>query len=342
MLSVDVITQAEVNPARAYAAHLGLRGSVCAGGRPAVLHGVAFADRIVSLGRYHLAPERRSEAGVRLHRRVGGGRVAPLGPGFALVELILPHRSALVSSDPRALRPEQCLNRFARAVLAGLRGFGIDAFYPGRDVLTVDRRLLAQVSMQCGDDGAAVFELVLTLDSDWTVLPDWVAALDEQGLIAAERLGSERVTALARHVAHVPSLDELAHALGGALASEFGVEPRGSALGAEERAPADHESWLLERRPRPELDRRALAWGQLGAFEVHASIEAGLIGDIMLSGDFIADAPSIARLEKTLRGRPPRRDALLAAVRSVYDDPDAFVFGLGHPADIADALARIA
>src|SRR5437867_6171475 len=97
----------------------------------------AFGGDVLSLGRYHLAPEAGS---VPLHRRHSGGRAMLAGDGFVGMALTLPHRSALVSHEPLALTPEQVMNRCVRGLLEGLKQAGVSAFYPGRDLLTVEGR----------------------------------------------------------------------------------------------------------------------------------------------------------------------------------------------------------
>src|SRR5262249_2591421 len=141
--------------------------SLAAAATRASLRITSLAGEVLSLGRYHLAPAGDAAGRVCLHRRRAGGRVLPLGPGFALRSLALPHGSALVADDPLAVRPEQALNRCVRALLGGLRILGVDAFYPGRDRITVDRRCLAVVGLECDARGAAVFEAALAVDGDW-------------------------------------------------------------------------------------------------------------------------------------------------------------------------------
>ena len=69
--------------------------------RRAWLRVCTWPDDVLVLGRFHPP---LATAGV--HRRLSGGRVVPGGAGFVVVSLALPHRSALASDDPYALRPE--------------------------------------------------------------------------------------------------------------------------------------------------------------------------------------------------------------------------------------------
>lgn len=106
------------------------------------------------LGRFHAGP-----ADDRRRRRRTGGRVVETGPEHVRLALALPHRSALESEDPSsALRPEQAMNRCVRGVLDAYRNLGVDALYPGRDVVTVARLPVAWLSFTEEEDGTALFE----------------------------------------------------------------------------------------------------------------------------------------------------------------------------------------
>jgi lipoate-protein ligase A len=334
MLSVAAIVQSDLEPGASYTTDRALVDSVRRRDREAVLRVFAFRDAAVALGRYHVAPSLAPHPPVALHRRLSGGRVAALGPGFVAITLVLPHRSALIGADPLALRPEQALNRCVRALLAALRGLGVDAFYPGRDLVTIDRRLLGVVGLECEASDVAVFEAVLALQADWSDLSDWVEAVDPNGILAAERLRADRVTSLARHGLQKLSLDELAHCVGGALAREYGVAVTAAALGEGELVAAGrdapHESWVAERLPRPELGRHGVSWGQLGVFEAYLkSDDEGRIGDVMLAGDFIADSPAVAELETRLRGCLFQGESVAKVVDMVFANPRHFLLGVG-------------
>jgi lipoate-protein ligase A len=342
MLTVEVIVQPDLHPVRSQALDLELLNLAAQHGERAWLRVYSLAGDAVSLGRYHVAPTGDPHGRIAVHRRLGGGRVVPLGPGFTVLSLTLPHRSALLASEPLALRPEQALNRWVRALLAGLRGLGVDAFYPGRDRITVGRRVLGSVSLESDAQGATAFEVVLAMDGDWLCLPERVAVVDRDGVLAAEVLSAADVTNVASH-ARAPILAELAHCVAGSLAQQFGVE---LAAGAEPVPRADSAeraaAWVASRRLRPELDRHGIAWGQLGVVEVHLAMRASAIADVLLAGDFIADSASIAQLEQRLRGCPLDAVPLAAAVDAVYADPHAFLLGIGAPRTIVDTILSAA
>ncbi len=342
MLTVEVLAQRDLDPDASHVQDVRLLDLASQHPRRAWLRVYGLAGAVVSLGRYHVAPAGDPAACVRLHRRLGGGRVSPLGPGFVVLSLTLPHRSALVAEQPLALRPEQVLNRCVRALLAALRGLGVDAFYPGRDRINVEGRTLGLVSLESDARGATVFESVLAVDGDWVALPGLVAAVDRDGVIAVEEVPPEQVTTLAAYGV-TPTLDELAHCLAGSYAQQFGLE---LTAGTESTIPPDGErrgaAWIASRRLRPGLDRHAIALGQLGVLEVYLSASGSTIADVLLAGDFIADSPSLERLEQRLRGCALAPAAIAAVVDAVYADTRSFLLGVGPLHVLVDTIMRAA
>jgi len=340
MLALEVIAQSGLTPAASHAVDRRLLDLARVQTGRAWLRVYDLAGDVLALGRYHPAPASLSHPTVRLHRRLGGGRVMPSGPGFVALSLTMAHRSALVSADPFALRPEQVLNRCVRALLGGLRRVGVEAFYPGRDRITVDGRTVGLVSLESDVAGTTVFEAVLAVDGDWLRLPELVAALDRDGVIAAQVPSPDEVTTLREHAA-TPPLEALGEYVAAAYMQQFALEP---VAGAPPTPPSDAEQlenvWLGSRRLRPGLDRHAIEWGQIGAVEVYLGARAELIDDIMLCGDFIADSASIARLEDSLRGVALTRAAVGAVVDTVYADRQSFLFGIGPTSTLVDTILR--
>jgi Bacterial lipoate protein ligase C-terminus len=340
MLTVEVFAQRDLDPAASHAVDIETLDRAPHDLRRACLRVYSLAGDVLSLGRYHIAPAGDPDGGVRLHRRMGGGRVLPLGPGFAVLSFVLPHKSALVAEEPLALRPEQVLNRCVRGLIGGLRGLGVDAFYPGRDRITVDRQLLGLVSLEVNVRGAAMFEAVLALDGDWLCLPRMIEAVDRTGVIAVEDLAAAQVTSLAA-LGAPPALDELARRLAGAYAEQFGVA---LTSGVAPSTPSDAEQrageWIAVRRVTPELRRHAVTWGQLGIIEVYLAARDAAIADLLLAGDFIGDSYSLERLEQRLRGCALDRAAIAAVVESIYADPRSFLLGIGPLDTLVDTIVR--
>ena len=340
MLSLEVFAQRDLDPAVSQALDRDLIDAASCAPHRARLSVCQLAGEVLSLGRYHLAPAADPRGGISLHRRLGGGRVVPLGAGFAAVALFLPHRSALVGDDSLALRPEQVLGRCVRALLGALRRLGIDAFYPGRDRVTVAGRMLGVVSLETDARGATAFEAVLAMRDHWTRLAELVASADPDGIVVAELVTPDQVTSLAAHGV-TADIEQLAAAFADALHEQFGLQPTSApALVSPRDAPARTAAWIAARRRRVALDRHAVEWGQLGVFDVYLAVRGGQIEDVLLAGDFIADSPSIERLEQRLRGCRFERGAIAAIVDEVYADPRSFLLGIGPLANVVDAIAR--
>jgi len=339
--TLDLIVQPRLSPARSLATDRVLLGEVR--GRTDLRSGVLrvydLAGEVLSLGRYHLAPDGPSpRGGVRLWRRHSGGRAMPWGEGFVGVSLVLPHRSALIASEPLALTPEQVLNRHVRGILEACELSGVPAFYPGRDVVTVERRILAVVSFEVDAAGALLFEAVIANTRDLSVLPGLLDRADPGGVVKAGMLTADDTTSLARAVGRELATEEVAERLCRGYERRLGVRFEERRLAPD--APFDEDGWLRARSARADLDRHASVATQLGVLEAHLALRDGRIGDVVLAGDFIANSPAVERLEHDLRGCPAERAAIDAVVASVLAEPGNFILGVGAPGTIADAIVQ--
>lgn len=320
-------------------------GSTCSG----VLCVYDFCGDVLSLGRYHLAPDRPS-SGARLYRRCSGGRALPCGDGFVGVSLVLPHRSALCSDDPLALAPYQVPNRYVRGILEGCKRVGVPAFYPGRDWITVNRRILGLVSFQVDSTGALLFEAIIATRRDFSVLPAWLDVVDPGGIIKAEMLTPDMTTCLARELRTEPTTEEVADLVRRGFEKQFDLTCVPRVLTAAEEqaiaaAAADDErsdgGWLRQRHWRRELDHHGMERVQLGFLEAYFALDRERrITDIMLVGDFIADVGAIERLERDLRGCPAEPQAIDAAVAAVCARPEHFILGIGPAHTITAAILK--
>jgi len=291
---------------------------------------------VVSLGRFHLAPADARDDGA-LWRRASGGRVVPCGDGFVVLSLILPHRSALESDDPHALRPEQVMNRCVRGLLDGLNALGVSALYPGRDTVTAGGQPLALVSFDGDAGGVLLFEAVVSVERDWSALPAMLDRVDPGGVVRASFVLPGAATSVARELGRAAEVDDVMAALQQGYAARLGGVV---ADGPAPQAAGDAGAWLRARVPRPDLDRHGWSPTMLGTLDVHLATAGGVLREVMLSGDVIAPAPTIASLEAGLRGCPAARDAVQAVVGRVFAAPDAFVLGIGPVTTITDTVMR--
>jgi len=353
--ALDFAVQPHSRPSARWAAErYGLR-AVVEPARPRIgsLCVYDFCGDVLSLGRYHLAPDPPTPAGLELHRRHSGGRAVPFGDGFVGVSMVLPHRSALCAQAPLALAPYQVPNRYVRGILEGCKLIGVPAFYPGRDCITVNRRILGMVSFEVDPGGALLFEAIIANRRDFSVLPAMLDAVDPDGGVKAEMLTADMTTCLARELSTELTTAAVADLVRRGYEKQFGVrcEPHCGTV-AEETAIAalttddlGGERWLWQRRRRPDLDRHGMERVQLGVLEVYFALHPdGRIKDIVLAGDFIADSAAIERLEADLRGCPAAAPAIDAAVSAVFAPPAAppqhFILGIGSIRTITKTILK--
>jgi lipoate-protein ligase A len=305
---------------------------------------------VVSLGRFHLAPDAIDRVGApRLCRRLSGGRVAPIGAGFVLLSLVFPHRSAIEADDPETLAPYQVLNRCVRGILEGLRIAGVDATYPGLDLVTVRGKAIAMITLSVEPSGALLFEAVIANARDFSVLPFWLDPLDPEGRVKVEMLPEERTSSLQQECGASLHPGEIAELLQRGYAERFGFEfERLKDVGPTRDAvpwnssDAVTEDWLCQRRVAADLDRHGLVSTRLGVLEAYFSLaeQGSSIARIMLAGDIIANPGAIHRLESELSGCPTERDAIDAVVGRVFASQENFILGIGPLSTIADVIRR--
>jgi lipoate-protein ligase A len=323
-------------------------------GRPSrirlgVLRVYDFAGSVLSLGRYHRVPDRplRNNA-VQLYRRQSGGRAVAFGDGFVGLTLVLPHRSALFSADPFALAPYQVMNRYVRGVLESCRLVNVSAFYPGRDVVTVNRRVLALVSFEVDQSGALLFEAIIANRCDFSMLRELLDPEDAE-IITSGIFMPDEVTCLAGELGVQLSIEDVAEMVRRGFESQFNLTFAERTLTALEEqaigATAAHEfrddRWLRQRQQRPDLHRHVAERVQLGVFEAYFALEQGcFLKEVAFAGDFIANSPAIERLEHDLRLCPAEWRAIDAVASEVFAQPDNFILGIGRTRTIADTICK--
>jgi lipoate-protein ligase A len=292
----------------------------------------------LSAGRFH----RIDPQATGIERRLSGGRVVPVGPGILGTTLVVPSRAWLAAGGA-ALRPEQVLNRALRPLLDVVRAAGLDAFYPGRDVVSVTGRTVAYASFCELVDGVVVVEQLLAMGSSFASLGGLLADFDPRGVAGADRSVFDSATSLAELGAPI-ARDSFLNHLAEHAAERFGCaveRSRPSALPeATTATPAAYAGLQGERGPAPPDVTSAAEITMLGAVEVCARVaEDGRLHDVEISGDVIAPFHTIEELERACEGEVAGGAALGAAVTRVLSDARNFVLGWPDPAQL---LTRVA
>lgn len=311
-----------------------------------VLRVYSFAGDVVSLGRYHLAPDPPQGCLLELHRRLGGGRVLPHGHGFVGISLILPHRGALLGQPAASLQAYQVLNRCVRGLLEACRLANLAPIYPGLDTVTLRRLPFACLSMEESAQGAVLFEAVIANTRDFSVLPHWVDRVDASGCLVVPMIDTESVTCLRRELAVELSFADVAELIRRGFEKQFSIP---TSVLAEENADTFCASTLT---PGGEgVGRHADAWHrfehhasehtQLGTFAVHVSTQPGpCVGDVLFTGDFLASAESMQALQSALQGCACEAAAMDAVVQEVFANPSRFLLGVGPLSIVSRLLLR--
>jgi len=305
-------------------------------------HGILCVDEcagdVLGLGRFHVVPEVDDVAGLALHRRLGGGRPVPLGQGFFAVSLVLPSPSAFIAKSATSLLPEQVLNRAVRGVLGALEVLGVSGYYPGRDLVTANGRTIGALTLEIDESGATLIEMMVAANRSFAEVTSFLDRGDRTGTVPADVVLAEQATSIVQERGRPATLDAFADALCEAYAARLRLTCRRSE--ADLPATPVDVSWLRAAGLRPELDRRAAARTQLGVLEAHVAVAAGHIVDVRLTGDFIASAATVARIERGLRGVAPERAVVLECVHTAIRGPTDFVLGIRPLDTIADVVLR--
>lgn len=292
----------------------------------------------LSAGRFHRLPC----GGTGLERRLTGGRIVPLGPQVLACTLVAP--SASWFELGAAVGPDQVLNRALRPVLGVLRGLGVDAFYPGRDLVTVAGAPVACASFTIEPDGVVQVDQFVAVETDFTCLPELLAAADPDSVAATDTRAFAASTSLTALGVQPPDRG-WASALAGELARSFACsvdvavgEPGWwrHTLAADR---ACHEAFREQRGRAPGGHVAVAEPTMLGVVEATADTRDGSIRALVVSGDIITRPATLEELAYACEGLRAAAPALRRVVTRVLSQPDRFVLGVR---DLASLLVRLA
>ena len=285
---------------------------------------------VLALGRYHVIPVADPRCDVTVLRRLGGGRPAPLGDGYVALALALPHRAALTGDD---LKPEQILNRAVRGLLGALQSLGVTGYYPGRDRVTVDGRIVAALGFEIAPDGATLVEACVAVTRSFAEVTTFADRADPAGVVPVDLLLPEDATCIADSGGRPPDLDEFTAALAVGYAERLGLDV---AMSEGLARPSPDPAWLEAGRLAPHLDRHATARDMLGVIEVYAARDGDRIADVRVCGDLIAASGTVARLEAALRHAPIDRDELRRRATDAVEGYGDVLLGVRSVATIGE------
>lgn len=339
---VDCVVQSDVDPATCFATQRHLLDAVVAGRRPPVLHVYSFGADHAALGRFHVAP---ADRGTDLHRRMAGGRVLPLGPGFAGLALILPTRDSLTDGPAGSLSASQVMNRHVRGFLKACRAAGVDPIYPGRDVVTVGRRIIASVALETDPRGGTLFEMVIALWRAFDDAPSLIDRADPDGVVTAAIMTPDEVTDLEQEIERRLAFEELVALLRHGFGEQLRTRVAASDLTVEEMAAvralasdAAASDWVYARCRSAELTHRGSQIIGTGAMDVYFRESDGVLEQVLVGGDIIANSDGVRRIEESLRGCRREATAIDAAIGAASSRPGDYLLGIGGAGGTAIAI----
>ena len=303
-------------------------------------------DRVV-LGRYHGVGTLFATDQVAVARRLSGGRVVPSGDGFVHFSLIVPHRSAPFSDEPYHLAPFQVLNRHVRGLLHGFKTAGIDIFYPGRDLLTVQQQPLGWISFTVEDTGAVLCEGGVSVQRDFSLLPYLLDRVDPHGTIPSQFFMHDQVTCITRLTGTAPTFPQMAHLIRRGYAEQPDFACIDKDLGHTESeqidsmAAASSDGGLYSWPLQSGLTFHATTPISLGNLDVRFTVTPEqTLKNIQLSGDFLAPPATIMLLQHRLRGCPLEYTALWEVAERTFLQPQHYILGLRHMRIVPDTILK--
>lgn len=296
--------------------------------------------RALSVGRYHRIGD-ASDPGMQ--RRLSGGRVVPIGPGVLGVTLAVASSQWLAPGAAR-LRPDQILNRALRPLLASLRALGVDAFYPGRDLVTSRGRPVAYAAFCPFADGVVLIEQLVALNASFAEIESLATVIDPEGVTGiapgafAESVTLEELGAARPRSWWLSSIVENSAAVFRVESVILDQPPNDLAIAVPACADA-YRGFARERRACAAGKRRVSGLGQLGLVEAAASVDDGVVSGLEITGDLIAAFATLEAVTGACEGQPAEAAVLRRTVLREVADEGRFVLGVR---DLEELVARLA
>ncbi len=342
MRTLELWASGPADPLRRFAWDQAMVGYTARQDQTACLRLHSALEPGVALGRFH---RRRSEADSRLTRRLTGGRSTPTGPGLLELTVTVPSSGWL---DPRlpVMRPEQVLNRALRPLLSVLRAggraglAGIDAFYPGRDLITVDKKPIGACSFTVFPDGVALVDICIGNRESLATFGPLIDELDRDGVAAIDKQCFADAASLADLGCPERGIEDWLGAFADAATSDWRCESRvwseSPPWWSTFTAPGEaaFSEFLGERREAKPGMRTAAALTMLGVAEASARIEDDRLVDVELAGDIMAPATTVAALADACEGQVARAAAIRRCVTSVLAQESHFLLALDSPDEL--------
>jgi lipoate-protein ligase A len=296
----------------------------------------------LSIGAFHRLPTGVGQ--LPIWQRRSGGRAFACGAAYVLATLALPHRAAPWGHDRCSLRPAQILNRAVRGLLQALREIGLEATYPGLDLVTSDRRPVAGLTfVEVGDP--TLVEMILAVEEPLAQTLGLLDRADPEGVIPADLPSLLPSCAIAEATPGAPGASDLeawSDLLARGLAGEFSCDliDEGDDDPPVPDAPGDSPARTGE-SARAGRQNAATGPGRLGPIEARCDVADAKVSRFELSGNFIAPEEAPSMLTAYLEGCAATPEAVGETLRGVLDDDRMYFLGL-LPDELVELAGRCA
>ncbi len=274
---------------------------------PPILHLYTYRSHSALVGRFQrieneLNLDFCTQQEMSVNRRPTGGGAIMMGDDQLGVALML--REWNGCSTPREL-----MLSFAAALSKGLRNFGIEARFRGKNDLEVAGRKIGGLGIHSNASGGFLLHCSLLVDLD---VPLMLNALN----VPVEKLEARQLKSIAGRITTVrselnadTSLDEVRNTIKNAFALHFGIEFEESCYCPEEKkAIAKMESskylnpeWIFQKVEVPDLSGEARQMTPGGLLDVRVTMAGRQLKAVFLGGDFFAGESAVADIEGRLR-----------------------------------------
>ncbi len=240
-------------------------------------------------------------SGIEVGRRPTGGGAIIMGPGQLGI--------AVAARATPEETPRQTLRRFARGVVAGLHGLGIDATFRSKNDLEVEGRKIAGLGLYLDPRAAVLFHASVLVDLDVALMLRVLRIPGAKLSDKAVARFSERVTTVSTELGRTLTAEEVREAFRAGFAKTFGVELAPGRLDAAERHRCcelvrtrfGREQWIHQRSPQRDARGTAVLKTPEGLLRIYVGTHGGVVKNALFTGDYNLLPAGIPRLEAALR-----------------------------------------
>ena len=238
-----------------------------------------------------------------------------------------------------------------RGVLHGLKTNSVEAFYPGRDFLTIHRLPIGWISFVTEDNGALLCEGGLFVQRDMSLLPHLLDRVDPHGALPCQLFMPDQIANLEKTRGKTVPISQVTDLLRRGFAQQFGqfgLELNDQNLSATEQKAIESLTQeksaarrLEERSVRSDLSCFVTTATPLGQLQIRFSVTPeNAIVEVQFSGDCIANPAGISALEYNLQKCPLEKESLWKVIDRTFLQPEHYLLGVGTLETLPDVILK--